>query len=170
MEESLFKNPALLGYLVKATRDKYPEVQIGKTVVQKLIFLLSRKLPVDFNYEMYHYGPYSNDLDSELRFAENSSIIKIDWNEDYGFFIEPTDETNKFINLIKKEEKAAIDDIVNKYGKFRAKELAIITTALYLRDNYHFKDDKLPGIVHQLKQSYTEEEIKKILQRAGIIK
>jgi len=67
---SMFKNSGLLGYLVKSLKQKYPDRQIGKTVIQKMMYLLSRNGIMDFEFSMYHYGPYSSEVAGELNFAE----------------------------------------------------------------------------------------------------
>ncbi|EMR75022.1 hypothetical protein MBGDF03_00511 [Thermoplasmatales archaeon SCGC AB-540-F20] len=168
MEDSIFKNPALLAYLIKITRQIHPDIQIGKTVIQKLIFILSREIPTDFDYEMYHYGPYSNNLESELRFAEDSDMVEMDWDEDKGYFIEAADGFDKFEKLVTQKEREVIKIIVENYGDFKAKDLAIIATALYLKDKYGFKKEALPLAVHHFKDRYTVRQIERLLQESGI--
>jgi hypothetical protein len=59
-EISIFKNPAVIGYLVKKMSEFYPGKQIGKTIVQKLIFLLVEKNIFYFRYSMFNYGHFSS--------------------------------------------------------------------------------------------------------------
>jgi uncharacterized protein YwgA len=169
MEDSIFRNPTLLAFIIKKLREKYSDIQIGKTVIQKIVFLLSRELTLDFEYGMYHYGPYSNRLDHELNFAEDSDLVKTRWVEDQGYFIEATDELLKFEKLITPEEKKVITEIVENYGDFNAKELAVITTALYLKDKYGLENEALPVSVHQFKDHFTTQQIERLLKSAGII-
>ena len=89
MRESIFKGPALVAYLVKRMSETYPDKQVGKTVIQKLLFLLTRAGVVDFDYAMYHYGPYSAQALSELNFAEDIGAVEIVWVPNEGYFITP---------------------------------------------------------------------------------
>jgi len=168
MGESIFKNPTLIGYLIKRIKDKYPKRQVGKTIVQKMMYLLNRKDVVDFDYSMYHYGPYSSEVSGELNFAENTGIVQVKWITDKGYFIEATSKLNNFGKLIKEEEKTAIDEIVERFGSFNAIEISIIATGFFLKDNFGVRDTELVNVIHQFKQDYTIEFIESIMKRAGI--
>ena len=50
---------------------------IGRTRLQKSVKLLQRLgVPTDFSYKLHHYGPYSEDLQAEIRLLENLGFIK----------------------------------------------------------------------------------------------
>src|SRR5574341_1495166 len=167
--ESIFKNPALIGYLVEKTVAKYPKKQVGKTVIQKMMYLLARNNVVDFDYSMYHYGPYSAEVSGELNFAENTGIVQIKWVEDKGYFIETTSKFKKFEYLIAEREKHAIDEIIKRFGNFNAIELSMIATAFFLKDNFGVNDTNLIAVVHQVKQNHSIDYIKSVLQKGGIL-
>ena len=96
MSNSIFKYPALIGYMIERMSKEYPSKQIGKTIVQKIFYLLTHEGIVNFNYSMYHYGPYSSGLSGELNFAESTGIVDIKWVEDKGYFIYPTEKLKHF--------------------------------------------------------------------------
>jgi uncharacterized protein YwgA len=49
---------------------------IGRTRLQKTVKLLQRLgAPLDFSYKLHHYGPYSEDLQSEIGLLENIGLI-----------------------------------------------------------------------------------------------
>ncbi|MEF8848943.1 MAG: type II toxin-antitoxin system antitoxin SocA domain-containing protein [Candidatus Thermoplasmatota archaeon] len=168
-KENIFKKPALIGYLVKKFNEKHPHKQIGNTIVQKMMYLLSRQNIVDFNYSMYHYGPYSSEVSRELNFSENTGIVGSIWNTDKGRNIWAKETLDEFEEFIEEEEKDSINKIIDKYGKYRATDLAIIATGFYLRDRYDIPDEKLVEKVHSLKNKYTPEIIKKLLKDSGIL-
>jgi len=167
-KESIFNYPYFIGYLVKSLLNKYPNKQVGKTVVQKMCYLMSREGIADFDFSMYHYGPFSSEVEGELKFAKSSKIVKIRWVDDKGYFIEPGDKCNEFDNYLEEKEKKNIDKCVNKYGDFNAQELSIIATAFYSRENFDARDDELVSIVKSLKPNFKKEQIKKILQEGGV--
>lgn len=167
--KSIFKNPALISYLVKKIRIEYPKRQVGKTIIQKMVYLLNRNDAVDFDYSMYHYGPYSSEVSGELNFAQNIGIVQVEWIDDKGYFIESTAKLKKFEKLITEEEKKAIDEIVERFGSFNAIELSIIATAFFLKDNFGVRDTELVTVIHRFKQDHSAEYIKKVLRKSGIL-
>lgn len=167
--ESIFKNPTLIGYLVRRIGAEYPGEQVGKTVLQKMMYLLSRKKIVNFDYSMYHYGPYSSEVSGELNFAENTGIVEVKWIENKGYFIETTPKIEKFEHLLTEKEKQGINEIVKRFGSFNAIELSIIATAFFLKDNFEVQDTKLVSVIQKIKQNHTFEYIESLLQKAEIL-
>lgn len=170
MSENIFKNPALIAYVVKCVQDKYPSNQIGKTYIQKMMYLLKRKGILDVSYSIHYYGPYSMETAYELNFAENIGIISIKWIDDKGYFISAVqDNFEKLEQNIIDHEKQAVAEVVDRFGRFKAIELSIIATALYLQDNSEVSDTRLVEAVHNLKPEYPNDYIKHILEEGGII-
>jgi len=67
-----------------------PSGEIGRTKVQKLLFILDQKYNLGFNFTLYHYGPYSWDVSHLLQFAVNQELITEVWNQATGYKISPT--------------------------------------------------------------------------------
>lgn len=168
--ESIFEIPALISYLVKRLLIKHPDKQVGKTIVQKMMYLLSREGVVDFDYSMYHYGPYSVEVTGELNFAESANIVEIRWVDEQGYFIQPGPGLPKFESLITEGQKEAIDNLVNRYSHFNAIELSILATALFLKDNFGVPDRRLAEVVHTVKSNHRLDFIEEKLREAGIFK
>ncbi len=169
MSESIFKNPAIIGYLIKRLHEEHANKQIGKTFVQKMLYLLSREGVVDFDYSMYHYGPYSAGAASELNFAENRGLITIKWVDGAGYFVETTPELEKFEKLIQEEEKSVINKLIGKYGDFNAVDLSLLATAYFMKDNFNTPDAELAETIHNLKPRYTAGHIKGVLEKGGVL-
>ncbi len=163
-----FKNAALVGLLVKKLEEKCADKQIGKTKIQKLMYLLGEELKEDLGYAMYHYGPYSIEIDEGLTLANIIGWLNVKWDVDRGYFIS-TKNLPYRLQITDKEEKA-IEYIVSKYGSFSALELSIIATAIYVRENFGVKNpDELIDIVLDLKPNNQRDWIKSILQKSGVI-
>ncbi len=158
----------MISHLVKTISEKYPEKQVGKTFIQKMVYLLAREGTADFDYSMYHYGPYSGQVSEELGFSENIGAVEIDWAPHKGYFIKSKDTSwEQYLN---ESDKRVIDEIVNKYGEFGAIELSIITTTLFIQDNFAVKDkNELIHVVASLKSQHTEAGIDDILKKARVI-
>jgi uncharacterized protein YwgA len=134
-----------------------------------MIYLLTRQKIINFSYTMYHYGPYSNEVSRELSFAENIGIVDSEWDTDSGRFLSATNVFDTFQRFITDTEKQAIDGLVVRYGDLSAKELSIIATAFYLKDRFGTPDEQIIEKVHNLKDKFSEDEIRDILIRAGVI-
>ncbi len=158
-----FNNVAMIGYLVKELNEKYPDAQVGKTVVQKMMFLLNRMKICDFNYTLYHYGPFSSEVANELDYASDLGIVEIEWEEDKGYFIRPLEKNGTYNIELSSDSKKAIDYLVSKYGRFNAAELSIIATGYYLMDNFGIQDCGLPQAVHEIKPKFGIEKIRNVL-------
>jgi len=164
-QDSIFRLPVLIGYLVKQLKAKYPEKQVGKTVVQKMVYLFTLKnTNVNLNYSMYHYGPYSSEVSSEMNFAEISGLIKMKWVNSQGYDIEPADGLRKLEFLLEEQEMREISNIVDRFGQYNAVELSIIATACFLKNNFRVPISKLADAVSHFKPGYSSRYIKKLLR------
>jgi uncharacterized protein YwgA len=167
MNESILRGVAMVSHSVKKLSEKYPDSQIGKTIVQKIMYMLTRERAIDFNYSMYHYGPYSAQVSSEINFAENIGAVEIDWISDKGYFIKP--KSDELEGVLSEGDKQAIDRVIDKYGGFNAIEISIIATALFVEDNFEVTDtEELVRVVTSLKPQYSNR-IKNILKEGGVI-
>jgi len=169
MGDSIFKNPAIIGYLIKRLHEEHTNKQIGKTFVQKMLYLLSREGVVGFDYSMYHYGPYSAGAASELNFAENRGLITVKWVDGAGYFAEATPELDRFKKLIQEDEKSVINKLIDKYGDFSAVDLSLLATAYFMKDNFDTPDAFLADTIHNLKPRYTASYIQGVLEKGGIL-
>jgi len=82
--KEMLKGPAIIYYLVKQLKEKYPDKQVGKTVIQKLMYLFESKSNGDFEFTMYHYGPYSSKVGEYVNIAEVLGLIKQNGNQRKG--------------------------------------------------------------------------------------
>ncbi|MDI6876301.1 MAG: hypothetical protein QMC96_05965 [Methanomicrobiales archaeon] len=168
MSGSMFEGTALVEYIVRKLHEKDPHKQIGKTIVQKIGYLLTRQLDSGFNYSMYHYGPYSGEVASELELASEIGLVTIRWEQDKGYFIEPG--RISYEHVLDAPMKDKINAIVAKYGHYNALTLSIIATALYVKDNFDVSnDDELVEVVASLKPQHDKIWIKQTLKDAHVL-
>jgi uncharacterized protein YwgA len=67
---------------------------IGRTKIQKILYLLSKKSRLNMGYEPYFYGPYSGDVSEVLQYAKQDGLI----NEGSDVFSKKSDENQNFDN------------------------------------------------------------------------
>lgn len=167
--KNIFKGPALIAYLVKKLGEKYSNKQVGKTIIQKLIFLFLREINKDqtnlnYDFSLHHYGPFSSELAADLNFTENIDFIRVEWRSSLGYFLKVGEDIS-FERHLTSNEKEKLNQIALKYGNFDVKELSILATALYIKDNFNTPTKNIPEIVRKLKADYSIEQINEILDK-----
>jgi len=166
--KEILKGPSLVYNLVKKLKEKYPEKQIGKTVIQKLMYLIETKSDLDLGYTLYHYGPYSSMVNEYITLAETLGFVSVRWDYEKGYFIDPLKPNEDL--LVDIEEKNSIKVIVDNYGNFTANELSIMTTALYIKNRFGVESpENIISAVLQAKPKNKKEWIEKILIKGGIV-
>ena len=98
-----------------------------KKAVQKLVYLIQEagtSLGYDFN--IHFYGPYSSDLDAELRYLHSIGVLNID-KRDFGHLIS-VDASPTPDSLTHNVEK-----IISAFKDKAPSELELLTTALYVQ-------------------------------------
>jgi len=172
----ILKRIAVVYKLIKEIKRQYPNIQIGKRVIQSMMYLLDRKLKLDLGFSMYHYGPQSAQVSHFLNLIEDRGIIDMQWSVENGYSISL--KGNKKTSFIIKEfeenldekERIIIKEIAQKYGGLGPITLFIITTALFTKENFGVKNDtKLIDIVYSLRPGYPKDYIKRTLESASVI-
>ena len=106
---------------------------IGKTGMMKFLYILQAvyKVPLEYDFEIYTYGPYCQTVMSDIEYAEFTDYIKVSPksypNGMNKYQINPGDQSDQILEkdaeiLFKYKEE--IDKIVNFFGskKFETEE------------------------------------------------
>jgi uncharacterized protein len=165
--EALEKTEEIISFLVKALNNIDPHKQIGKTYIQKLLYLATREKIVNLDYSLYSYGPFSRETASEIEEAAYRNMIKIEWISEKGYFLTPG-EFSTPTNL-EKDVLSKLEKMVSDYSGFNAVDLSIIATAFYILDNRESSVEDVAEAVHRLKPNFSIEKIKNVLGRANIV-
>jgi uncharacterized protein YwgA len=110
----------------------------GETHVQKGTYFLQTLMGVPLEYEfiLYKYGPYSFELSDELASMRADSLIRLSLNPPYGPSLVPGEAAgqvkNQFPRTLEQFERQ-IDFVANKLGDKQVSELEALSTALYVR-------------------------------------
>lgn len=178
--KEMLRGPSLVYHLVKRLKERYPDKQIGKTIIQKLFFLIETKSEsdLDFDYTMYHYGPYSSQIGEYISLAEALDFINVKWTSEKGYFIEPLDPPKELLLDIKdlqnllniKKLQDLLEEVVDNYGKFTANELSIIATAIYIKKRFGIKSrEELIDVVLKIKPNNKRDWIRSVLIKGKVI-
>jgi uncharacterized protein YwgA len=170
---------AVLGGITKALSGK---TDVGKTKLQKLVFLLSEleDVSLDYKFHFYNYGPFSNALASDIGYLGEIGMLKVRFNSSDGaFHIEPGSEIDDLIARGKQfleQRKDRVEKVTEKFGTKTAAELELLTTIVYVakRDAKYAKGDesRLLSVTKALKPKFSEAEIEKaaaLLRKEGYL-
>ena len=134
-------NAALVAYIVK----KYNEVssnELGRTILQKICYFSKHNgVPLRYNFEIYNYGPYSQELYFEVADFKVDEIIK-------------DESPDEKLSIYKSGTKA--DELIKKYQKEIDKYKKNIDQVIFLFRQIKPTDFELYATVHYLYLSLTK--------------
>lgn len=124
----------LIAYLTEKLKGVSP--QFGKTVLQKLVYIMQEvyELPTDYDYILYNYGPYCSELNDDLSYAALLDGVNIDWSG-IGYKISPSEKTKHYINKAKdflSGNSKHIDQTIQHFGNMYAKDLELRSTIIFV--------------------------------------
>ena len=121
---------------------------IGKTALMKIPFLLQaiHKVPIDYSYEIYTYGPYCATVMSDIECAQMTDLISVNQivydNGMHGYQIRVKKQSkeyqDKHSDLLNRNAQS-INDILDFFGNMTAKDLELYSTIVFLYCS-HFKN------------------------------
>lgn len=146
--------------------------QFGKTVLQKMVFLLQEvyKVDVGYSFGFHTFGPFAGELLGDLDFAERMGAVvvkPVDGAYGYGYSIEPGNDIEKYLGKARvflDKHSDSINKLVCEFGKKKAKDLELLTTIVYLNkeissDETKMTRDEAVDKIHELKPKFSSKEI-----------
>jgi uncharacterized protein YwgA len=142
----------------------------GRTHLHKHLFIVNALglAEVPFEFELYHYGPYSFELDSAV--AEMEAFGELDKcypRPGYGPSYETTELGKEALAELSPEEVAVAANVASKLAQFDSADLELIATCLYVEVIEDENDDNLiVPRVKEIKPKYPVAQIEWALGRA----
>jgi uncharacterized protein YwgA len=169
------KQSAILLSLIEHLRDR--RSWCGETHVQKATYFLQELMgvPLDFDFILYKYGPYSFELSDELVAMRADSLIRLSQSPPYGPSLAPglaTEQIKKqFPQTLMKFEKQ-IDFVAQKLGGKQVSELEALSTALYVRLREHdVPQDRQVQLLRELKPHISPDFARQAVDElTGVVK
>lgn len=137
---------------------------VGKTFLQKAIYILQEWLNLDlgYHYRLYLYGPYSEDLSEDIDILSDQGLIDIDHNATgYGFNIAVSKKGVDFLskNLgIYMKDAGKLNRVISSLGTSDVKNMELLSTILYLAKQTKDKGKTL-NLMQEVKPQFSSEEI-----------
>lgn len=165
MSDSLLERVGLLAEIACQKKDK--QGRLGKTAMQKLLYLLQEAyhVPLGYRFSLYTYGPYDSQVMNDLDYADAIGALAIDYNDD-GYSIKlgsQEDQIEQYREKMTTEHGDALTRLLDAYGDLNARELELRSTLFYIA---HEEDgvSTRPELVLRLKglkPKFPEDEIEK---------
>jgi uncharacterized protein len=142
------------------------QTRIGKTQVQKLVYFAQDcGVPLEYRYEIYHYGPYSFELSHDLGSLDSLGVINIDSAPGgFGFDI----SVGKFAEKFRLEPKhlKKVEKVINEFGSNTPAQLEVKATIHFVHSVIKKKlsgkaKSEVIQRVRALKPRFSEEFVKK---------
>lgn len=167
------------GLIAAIVRELYPRSpQLGKTVLQKVVYLLQdlAGVPIGYRFQFYTYGPFSVELLEDLDLVEGLGGVKIHRVVSLtgGFDIVPGGRADDLIRkagnwLEGRGANDAISRVVEDYGHLSARDLELRATVVYVVRDLELRgtvgdNDRVKEVVKDLKPRFGAPEIEDAVQ------
>ncbi len=140
---------AIIAYIVKKWNEVNLKVKPGRTIIQKVVYFLKAKgIPINYDFEIYRYGPYSQELYYRMDDLIVDNIIKdVSKRKDRSEYIS-SDEIDVLIDNFKSELEHLTEDIdliVQVFNNIEPSLLELLSTIHYLQTSFTKYYKKAPS-------------------------
>ena len=145
--------------------------RLGKTAMQKLLYLLQEGLGVEvgYHFSLYTYGPYDTGVMGDLDYAGAIGLLQLEYDTDEGYQIQPggnADDLREERETISLEASGDFKRLFDLFGSLSARQLELRATLHYVavEEPQASKGDLLER-VHALKPKYDKQELEDALDK-----
>ena len=141
----------------------------GRTAMMKFAYLLQtlQNVPLGYRFRLYNYGPYDEDVLTDVRMATNAGTLKstlVTYNQGYGYEFdlgEQFEEQSGDIATAVADYEGEITWLMNEFGDESAARLELISTIFFaLCDKTRRREkEELVNLVHEIKPHFSKETI-----------
>jgi uncharacterized protein YwgA len=142
---------------------------LGKTKLQKLVYLLRelKGVRVGYDFRFYNYGPYSDSLSGDLGYLQSLEAVKVSYDPFMNMYDiiagEKAEALEEKASGFLRENRADLDEVIERFGRRQAKDLELISTIVFVAKSGIRAERELISKVMELKPKFTRDEIKAAL-------
>jgi uncharacterized protein YwgA len=142
----------------------------GRTHLHKHLFVVDalELAEVPFEFELYHYGPYSFELDSVVSEMEAFGDLEKRYRKaGYGPSYETTSLGDEALDELDRGDLAVARKVASRLAQFDSSDLELIATCLYVEvKEAEDDDDVIVARVKEIKPKYSISQIDSALDQA----
>ncbi|RJQ48733.1 MAG: hypothetical protein C4538_03370 [Nitrospiraceae bacterium] len=164
---------AVISYLADKLESK---TKLGKTALQKLIYLLQEayNVPLEYNFKFHFYGPFSSRLSGDLDYVDYLKGVDVEYEQSTGgYYIKPGVQKENIINKGKdflEEYRQQLDEAIENFGTSYASNLELLSTIVYVskeveHEENHCTYDKVIERTGSLKPKFNPGQISEALEK-----
>ena len=157
---------AALTSVIQMLRDA--ESWTGRMHIQKLVYFAQKlvQLPTEYEFVLYQRGPYSFDLDADIRSLRAIGAIDISPAPPYGpsYFRTPLGEEMEEQSPITESLRDSLTGLAQHLGPKKAVELELLATAQYALGEGHQSEEDIVSRVISLKPHFSPPEVRRGLE------
>jgi hypothetical protein len=156
---------ALATYIVREIERMFPSRPLGRSRLQKLFYLFSRKVNVDLGFDLFLNGPYSDWVEKVLGQAVESGMLTA-LKENGRSSISAR---GGILGELPCDLREKANQCIRAYGFYDEEDLAILTTALFLEDCNILLPDELIKVVLAVNPRFDMRRVCSLLDRSDIV-
>jgi len=142
----------------------------GRMHIQKFLYFAQELLGLESDYEfvLYQRGPYSFDLDADIRSLRSIGAVDITPKPPYGpsYGVTALGEVLGKPSPVGKQVLAKLQALASELGPKRATDLELLATTLYVLNNERPESDKATvRRVISLKPQFSKDDAEKAIQQ-----
>lgn len=159
--------------VVIITELTYRAVNLGKTAIMKSLYLLQTVygVPLEYDFGIYTYGPYSQTVMSDIELAEylgNIHVAPIYYaNGINGYRINTTEAGREFVSehhQVVELYNNAINNVITSFSQKSAKDLELYSTVVFVsasfeNNGWYETPDEICDTVQRIKPHFSIEKI-----------
>jgi len=164
--------------LIPALAGQSSNGYIGRTALMKYMYFLQvlRKVPLDYRFTLYSYGPFDSDVLADLASAESLNVVKSDlatYLGGYGYKISPAERAEwlrKRASAFLSHHKEDVKWVLHTFGSYTSVELELLATIVFVDREAQQKKEKIRlndvvKRVHEVKPHFKEDKIQTYANR-----
>lgn len=159
------REAALATYIVSEIERLFPARSIGRSLLQKLFFVLSNDGHIDASFDLFINGPYSDRVESILSHAVELGMLTVS-KENGRSGISARGGIPFYIPPKLKEE---VSRSIRYYGFYEEGDLAILTTALFLEHRGFEGLDEMIKAVIAVNPHFELRRVCSLLDRSDVV-
>jgi hypothetical protein len=156
---------ALATFVVREMELSFPTRVVGRSLLQKLFFLLSNYDDVSASFDLFINGPYSDWVEEALERAVDLGMLTV-LRENGRSSISAR---GGIMGDITQETKERAVQCIRSYGFYEESDLAILTTALFLEQNCDLGTGDMIRAVSAVNPRFDLRRVCSLIDRSNVV-